>query len=71
MLNRTLVSSHELQYLVQAVERANLLNGASEQSYLLDPCCLLEALSEVYDASRRLVQESCQWSQDLASGTAP
>ena len=71
MLNRTSVSSHELQYLVEAVERANFLNDDSEQSYLLDPCCMLEALSDVYTASRRLVQESCEWSQDIASGTAP
>lgn len=70
ILNRTSVSSHELEDLVQAVERANFLNGHSEQSYLLDPCCMLEALSEVYAASRRLVQESGQWSQGLASGTA-
>ena len=34
IVNRTSVSSHELQDLLQAVERANRLNGDSRHSYL-------------------------------------
>jgi hypothetical protein len=71
MQERTWVSSHELEELADAVARANYLNGDPSRAYLLDPCCMLEALSDVYSASRRLVRESCQWGQDLAAGTAP
>ena len=69
--DRTSVSSRGLDELTQAVERANFLNADSSRSYLLDPCCMLEALSDVYDASRRLVVESCTWTETLASGSAP
>ena len=69
--DRTSVSSRGLDELTQAVERANFLNADSSRPYLLDPCCMLEALSDVYDASRRLVLESCTFSDSLASGAAP
>jgi hypothetical protein len=69
--DRTSVSSRGLDELTQAVERANFLNTDSSRSYLLDPCCMLEALSDVYDASRRLIVESCTFTDSVASGSAP
>jgi hypothetical protein len=68
--DRTSVSSRGLEELIQAVERANFLTESS-RFYLLDPCCMLEALSDVYDASRRLVMESCTFAESLAPGSAP
>jgi hypothetical protein len=68
--DRTSVSSHGLEELSQAVERANFLNADVSRPHLLDPCCMLEALSEVYDASRRLVHESCQWTANVTSHPA-
>lgn len=65
---RTSVSSLVLEELVEAVERVAFLNRDSHRSYLLDPCCMLEALAEVYAASLHLVQENNQWGPGLASG---
>ena len=70
MLNRTSVSSNDLEQLMKAVERADNLDLEFKQSYLLDPCCMLDALSDVYTASRRLVQASRHGSQDMTAGTA-
>ena len=68
---RTSVSMQDLRALKRAVEWANFLNTESTGSDLLDPCCMLEALSDVYNAAHRLVHESNQWRGNLASGSAP
>lgn len=63
---RTSVSYDELEALAEAVERASFLNGdSSHSSQLLDPSCLLEALSDVYVASVNLVRESGRLAGDL------
>jgi hypothetical protein len=67
---RTLVSTQDLQALKRAVEWANFLNTDSTGSDLLDPCCMLEALSDVYTAAHHLVHDSNQWRSDLTSGSA-
>jgi hypothetical protein len=67
---RISVSSLVLDELVQAVERVSFLNRDSHRSYLLDPCCMLEALADVYVASLHLVQENGQCGAELASGAA-
>ena len=56
----TLVSSSVLEELAEAVERASFLNreASDSASQLLDPSCMLEALSDVYTASLQLVRES-------------
>ena len=68
---RTWVSTHDLESLRQAVEWANFLNAESMRTDLLDPCCMLEALSDVYTAAHHLVLEGYQWGANLASDTAP
>jgi hypothetical protein len=65
------VSVQDLEALKQAVAWANFLNTDPSGSDLLDPCCMLEALSDVYDAADHLVRESTQWAADLASDPAP
>ena len=67
---RTSVSTQDLSALKRAVEWANFLNAESTGTDLLDPCCMLEALSEVYTAAHDLVHESNQWRGNLASGSA-
>lgn len=67
---RTLVSTQDLDALKRAVEWANFLNTDSTGSDLLDPCCMLEALSDVYAAAHHLVHGSNQWRADLTSGSA-
>lgn len=66
---RTSVSYDELEALAEAVERATFLNGSSSRSssgaQLLDPSCLLDALSDVYAASLNLVRESGRLAEDL------
>ncbi|MFW5473359.1 hypothetical protein ACOCJ5_08625 [Knoellia sp. CPCC 206450] len=64
---RTSVSSREFQELVVAVARANHLDGdgSAPAFQLLDPTCMLDALSEVYLAAMRLVNESRQRSDEL------
>lgn len=69
--DRTSVSTRDLVVLVRAVEWANFLNADAAASDLLDPCSMLEALSEVYTAAHALVSESTQWQGGLASGSAP
>ena len=68
---RTSVSTQDLESLKQAVEWANFLNADSTGTDLLDPCCMLEALSDVYIAAHHLVHESDQGRANLASGSAP
>jgi hypothetical protein len=68
---RASVSLQHLEILRGAVEWANFLDADSTGSLLLDPCCLLEALSDVYKAAHHLVLESNQWRGNLASGSAP
>jgi hypothetical protein len=68
---RTLVSALCLESLKQAVEWANFLNTDPTGADLLDPCCMLEALSDVYTAAHRLVHESNQWRANLTSGSTP
>lgn len=65
------MSVQDLEALRQAVAWANILNADSTGSDLLDPCCMLEALSDVYTAAHRLVHESTQWGADLATDPAP
>ena len=65
------MSVQDLEALKQAVAWANFLNTDSSDSDLLDPCCMLEALSDVYAAAHHLVRESTQWGADLASDSAP
>lgn len=65
---RISVSSLVLDELVQAVDRVSFLNHEFHRSYLLDPCCLLEALVEVYAASLHLVQENGQYGNTLVTG---
>lgn len=69
--HRTSVSTRDLVVLTRAVEWANFLNADAAASDLLDPCSMLEALSEVYTAAHALVSESLQGRGDLASGSAP
>ena len=68
---RTPVSTQDLESLKQAVEWANFLNADSTGTDLLDPCCMLEALSDVYAAAHHLVHESNQRDANLASDPAP
>ncbi|WP_457256364.1 hypothetical protein [Pedococcus sp. P5_B7] len=68
---RTSVSTQDLESLKQAVEWANFLNADSTGTDLLDPCCMLEALSDVYRAAHHLVRERNQWPANLASDSAP
>ena len=68
---RASVSTHHLETLKRTVEWANFLNSESAGSDLSDPCCMLEALSDVYNAAHQLVEESNQWRPNLASGSAP
>jgi hypothetical protein len=53
------VPAQELDVLFLAVDRMELLGGASRSAAAgaVDPILLLEALSEVYAASRSLVQQ--------------
>ena len=67
---RISVSSVVLDELVQAVDRVTFLNRDSHRAHLLDPCCMLEALSDVYAASLHLVQENGGCPAGLASGAA-
>jgi hypothetical protein len=69
--DRTPVSTRDLESLRQAVGWANFLNTDPTRTDLLDPCCMLEALSDVYTAAHHLVHESNQWRADLTSGSAP
>lgn len=69
--DRTVVSAHDLDALRGAVEWANFLNADSTGSHLRDPCCMLEALSDVYNAAHHLVHESNRWATDLTSGSTP
>ena len=66
---RASVSTRELEVLRRAVEWANFLS-ADTAGAQPDPCCMLEALSDVYDAARHLVHESNQWKGHLAPGSA-
>lgn len=68
---RTAVSTQDLWALMQAVEWANFLNTESTGSDLLDPCCMLEALSDVYNAAHQLVHEGNRRRGNFASGSAP
>ena len=61
------VSLPDLEALQRAVEWANFLNADSSGTDLLDPCCMLEALSDVYTAAHRLVDGSDQ----LAARSGP
>jgi hypothetical protein len=67
---RASVSTQDLEVLKRAVEWANFLSADSAGSHI-DPCCMLEALSDVYNAAHHLVHESNQWRGNLASGSAP
>ena len=69
--DRASVSTHDLEVLTRAVEWANFLNTDTTGAHLQDPCCMLEALSEVYNAAHHLVRESNQWRGNVASGSAP
>lgn len=69
--DRASVSVPDLDALRRAVEWANFLNTDSSGTDLLDPCCMLEALSDVYTAAHRLVHESNHWQTGLASGSTP
>jgi hypothetical protein len=69
--DRTSVSTRDLVVLIRAVEWANFLNADASASDLLDPCSMLEALSEVYTAAHALVGGSTHWQGGLASGSAP
>jgi len=64
---RISVSSTVLEELVEAVERVAFLNRDSHRAYLLDPCCMLEALADVYAASLHLMQENGQCGAEPAS----
>ena len=68
---RASVSTEDLEALTRSVEWANFLNADPSGSHLLDPCCMLEALSDVYQAAHRLVDESNQWRAGLSSGSTP
>ena len=68
---RSSVSTQALTALTQAVKWANFLDTDSTGSELLDPCCMLEALSDVYTAAHHLVHESDQRGANLASGSTP
>ena len=68
---RASVSTEGLEALTRSVEWANFLNADPSGSHLLDPCCMLEALSDVYQAAHRLVDESNQWRAGLSSGSTP
>ena len=65
------VSRRDLDVLRQAVEWADFLDTDTARSDLLDPCCMLEALSDVYGAARRLVDGGIRREGNLASGSAP
>ena len=67
---RASVSTQDLEVLTRAVEWASFLRAESTGSHL-DPCCMLEALSDVYNAAEHLVHEGNRWRGDLASGSAP
>lgn len=69
--DRASVSTADLDALQRAVEWADFLNADSSGSDLLDPCCMLEALSDVYNAAHRLVGGSDQTPRGLASGSTP
>lgn len=69
--DRTPVSTPALVVLTRAVEWANFLNADTSAADLLDPCSMLEALSEVYAAAHALVRESLHWQGGPAPDTAP
>ncbi|KRF29193.1 hypothetical protein ASG91_06310 [Phycicoccus sp. Soil802] len=65
------MSVQDLESLKRAVEWASFLNADSTGSDLMDPCCMLEALSDVYAAAYHMVHETTQWGANLASDSAP